>query len=386
MKQGSLMSKGKDGKPLKCISLSDIHLVHRNTPTRHICENIETYAMTEENKDADFFIIAGDLFERSFEAGTEELRIFLIFIDKLLVYCYENGIRLRILEGTPRHDCEQPMMIPKLNNIRENKVDLGYFHQLDIEYVPELDVSILYIPDEWCNDHDVLERQIQEKLLEKGLTHVDLGVFHGVFEFQVLGIPYNGFKFKESYFLSLVTGFIFIGHYHSHMSFDHILGMGSFDRLNHGQEEDKGYIVTIGNTWGFKKNENAFTYKTLKLTKRDTVIELDKKIEGLPVGSHVRLAMAKDHPLNIDFSSLIVKYIDYRLTKKMDKDSEKSLSHLLNDTTFNLTTFDFLNKNLKDIVIDRLKESHTLSNNQLSKLDGFLELFQGAENKEVILD
>lgn len=381
----------KTGKPLRMLSISDIHLVHNNTPTKHITDNIEKEVMTEENKDLDIIFIAGDLFEKEFSAGTDDINIFLLFMGRLLKYCKDNEIKLRVLEGTPRHDAKQPSMVPNINKLREIEADVEYFQFLDVEYIADLNLHVLYIPDEWCNDHDLLEEQISEKLHEKGITQVDVGVFHGVFNYQVVGTPYSSFKFEESYFSQVVRSYIFIGHWHFFTEFKtpsglQIISMGSFDRLRHGEEDDKGFVTTIGDEWTFHKNPNAFIYKTIRVTKKDTLLDLDRRLESYPEGSFIRLAMAKDHPLNTDFSGIQLRYPEYVITKKMDGDTEKGLAHLLDDTSFNLTTFDFLNKNLKDLVIDRLKEKNNLDEKQLKKLDVFLDIFQGSENKELALE
>lgn len=376
----------KKSKVLKYIQTSDNHFGHRRTPMKHLAANFIKSILTKENSDAHILFIAGDLFDRPVEPGSEDMLVFLTFANDLLNYCYKNDILLRVMEGTPSHDWLQPKMLVYLNNFRENKVDLRYFDVLDIEYIERYNINVLYIPDEWCDDHVELERQIDDKLRERSISQVDIAILHGFFEYQLAGIPYNGFRFDSNYFHRIVKGYIHIGHVHTHSNFDRIIASGSLDRLVHGEEEEKGYIVVTGDEWEFVPNKDAFIYKTLVLTKRDTYSTLDKKISAYPVGSHIRLRMAKDHPFNIGFSEVRLRYPDYHITKKINSELENDrVTDIINEE-FNMHEFDFVSVNLKELVIERIKARETLTSTEEEKLDEYLEVFRGSENKEQDLD
>lgn len=368
---------------MKYIVTSDIHFGHRNTPTKHIATNFIKYVLTEENSNADILFIAGDLFDRLIGVNEEPFLSSLKFLSHLLNYCHANNMMLRILEGTGSHDWRQPRIVDELNNIREEPINLKYIDILDIEYIPEFDKYVLYIPDEWSTDHLEVEQQIEEKLNEHGIRQVDMAMLHGQFQYQVAGVPYKGFYYEEEYFLKLVKGFINIGHYHTHTSFDRIIAQGSLDRLAHGQEEDKGYVVIEGDKWIFKKNPDAYIYKTIRLTKKETLNDLDTKILAYPEGSHIRLNMAKDHPFNINFAEMKLRYPKYFLTKKLgDPSDNDGITYILDDTDFSLDSFHVLSGSLKDTVREGITKRLTLTDSELARLDKHLEVFNTSDDND----
>ena len=82
-------------------------------------------------------------------------------------------------------------------------------------------------------------------MITSGLTKVDYAVMHGQFDYQlpkhITGMP----RHDSQKYLDIVKHYIFIGHIHTHSVYDRIIAQGSFDRLTHGQEEPKGYVVSI---------------------------------------------------------------------------------------------------------------------------------------------
>ena len=374
-------------KKLKELVISDTHLVHRRTPTTHIVNNIKSYVLNEANTDVDVIYIAGDLFDRSFDVGNEEYLVVLDFLKYLLDYCHEFNIMLRVLEGTPSHDWKQPRTLIELNNIRETPIDLKYYNVLDIEYNEKLDRYVLYIPDEYTNDHAVIEKEVAERMREHGITQVDTAILHGQTLHQIAGIPnFKPLAYDENYLMSVVKGFTHIGHVHRQSLYQRVSAQGSFDRLAHGEEEDKGYVIVEDGVRTFIKNPNAFIYKTLKLTKNDNLQTLDKKINNYPKGSHIRLNLAKDHPLNNDFRNLKIRYMDYHVERLTESSESDSLAHILTDSDFKLDDFNTLTGDIKSTLRERVLTKHQLTEEEVQLLDSHLEMFNGSQNQDELED
>lgn len=366
---------------LKYLVASDIHIGHKNTPTTHIVKNLIRYICTEDNKDLDVIFIAGDMFDRLLDLNTESVHGCLHFFNTIIRYCFNNNIKLRVLEGTPSHDWQQSRTLVKINDLKNNKCDLKYFTVLDIEYMEDLKLHVLYVPDEWASDHSTLEKEIAAKLHEHNITKVDIAILHGQFEYQVLGKPYKGFFFREDYFLNLVKGYIHVGHYHTHSVYDRIVAQGSFDRLVHGEEGDKGYVkVQLGDkaNFTFVVNHNAYIYKTIKITTKTTLDSLDKAIHKLPTHSHVRLSMDVTSEFNHGFDELKVRYCDYNLKKliKSEETEKTTTSHLLDTTDIAFSNLGYSNSNILDTVYDRLKNKHQLDDKQMFKAKAYLEPYR----------
>ena len=205
---------------MRYLVTSDIHLGHRKTPTKHIIASFVDTILTEANKDIQVLFIAGDLFDHLLYLNTPEAQQIVQFFHKLLDYCHLHQIALRVLEGTPLHDQFQSQILTKINDIRDRKVDLKYHKALEIDYIPCIQKHVLYIPDQWVNSQEELERQVNQQLALRNLTQVDIAILHGAFKYQTKGIVTSEFTYDESYFHHLVKGYVHIGHYHVHNPLD----------------------------------------------------------------------------------------------------------------------------------------------------------------------
>lgn len=366
-------------------TISDIHLGHANTPTTHIVKNLIRFICTPENQKLDVIFIAGDVFDRLLDLNTESVHGCLHFFNTIIRYCYNNEIKLRVLEGTPSHDWQQSKTLVKLNDMKTNKCDLKYFTTLEIEHIQDLNLYVLYIPDEWVNDHKVLEKEIAAKLLEHNIAHVDIAILHGQFQYQTLGKPVKGFFFQEDYFLKLVKHYIHVGHYHTHSRFERIIAQGSFERLVHGEEGDKGYVRAKIESKGkrefeFVVNTNSYTYKTLRVTANTTLGKLDKQIAALPPYSHVRLLMDVSSEFNPIFESLKQRWPNYHVKKLIkNTDSDKvTVNYLLEETDIDFTNLGISNANILDTLYSTLEGAHAFTDTKMSKARAYLEPYRGA--------
>lgn len=368
---------------MKYIVTSDIHLGHIRTPTNHIINSFKKSILTEANSDAGVMFISGDLFDRLLDLNSSDVMEIVDFFNTLLDYCISNNMLLRVLEGTPGHDWQQSELLYKLNEIRTHKCNMKYFKALDVEYIPEIARWVLYIPDEWTNTHEDLEKQIESKFLANKIHKVDIGILHGQFKYQLPIENYKGFYFKEEYFLNVVRGYIHVGHYHKYSRLDRILANGSLDRLVHGEEDPKGYVVVNDDSYIFIENTNAYIYKTINVNMNTSESTIDKKIYELPKDSYVRIVMSKDNPYNLTFDRLKIKYSDYNLSKKLkDNTSDES------EVTYIANNFDLTDEG--GYVIERdiyttLKETitnkHVLSSIELSKIMSYIAPLEVSQNE-----
>lgn len=369
---------------IKYIVSSDIHLGHLNTPTPHIINSFKSKILTEQNKDIDILFIAGDLFDRLLDLNSKEVQQIILFFNYLLSYCTENEILLRVLEGTPSHDRQQSQILVKLNDIRTHKCDLKYFDKLDIEYIAKFNQYVLYVPDEWTNDHATLEKEIQEKLNQHTINQVDIAILHGQFQYQFLGKKYTGFYFKEDYFHSLVKGFIHIGHYHTYSTLDRIIANGSLERLSHGEESPKGYVRVNGKTASFIENDLAYTYKTINITSATTIERLDSHIQKYPKQSHLRLLMNRDHPFNITYTDLKLRYLDYHLKKQIRESASEdaTITYIVTDEELEYTDKFVLDGNLQDLLLTIINSKYSLNTTETTRLHHYTSILKEDTNHE----
>ncbi len=274
-------------KKLKIISLSDIHLLHRLVPTAHIVQNLRRVTPDDESmRDVDIIFIPGDVFDRSVPLHNPEIPLVIEWITYLFYICDKYDIMLRVLEGTPGHDWKQSQLFVDIHTSLESKVDFRYVQVLEIENIAKFNINVLYIPDEWrtrCCDtwNDVLIC-----MQRHNLTQVDIVIMHGAFPHQLPQLWDGAIEMHNpDNFLNITKYIIFIGHIHKYSCYKKILSHGSLDRLAHGEEGPKGWVVaTIYNddTWDhrFIENTNAYFFRNIDLSNKN-MDECDEAIKSL---------------------------------------------------------------------------------------------------------
>lgn len=303
---------------LTILEMGDIHLGHRRTSTEHIVNNLNKVIDNDAvMQQVDLMIIAGDLFDRLLPLSNPDVSLCHRWIHKLFTVCKRHDITLRVLEGTPSHDNKQPSMMMDVLHASELDIDFKYVDVLSIEYIQKFDISVLYIPDEWNPSCEQTLAEVKTVLDTHGLSQVDFAVMHGQFDVQLPEhlrkvIPHHD---SQSY-LELVKYLIFIGHVHTASRHDRILAAGSFDRLAHGEEADKGcYLVTVTDSGtadvDFLVTKDAKKYLTYDYQGEHTAVaieELRERLEVLPEDSYVRIRLNSNDPLAQAVSRLSEEY------------------------------------------------------------------------------
>ncbi len=275
----------------------DIHFGHGKNPTQDIINGLyDLFALNLESfKALKTIFFTGDVFDKLIHLSSDDSIRAQIWINNLLDFCSEHEIQIRVLEGTPLHDRGQSRCFELLAHGKN--VDVKYINTIYIEHNNVLNMDILYIPDEWAGDAATLEKEVLALMAERSIEKVDIAMLHGLFEYQLPAHIPNLLRLSEEFFLSIVRGYIHIGHIHTHNPRGRILPGGSVDRLAHNEEEDKGVILVNVDKdvydYEFLVNNNAKIFKTINLDTVHNMSEvkafLTKELKKLPKGSHVRL-------------------------------------------------------------------------------------------------
>ena len=353
-------------KKLLYLLLSDIHLGHDINKTSDIIKNLDTFFL-KYKKDiikVQYIFILGDIFDKLLSNSNKDSVLIYGWLSRLVLFCKEYNIKLRILEGTPGHDHKQVSIIDRI--ITDLKIDINYkyYDKLDIEINDEL--SILYVPDEWNHKAEDTFKEVKELLKEKNLTKVDLCIMHGAFTYQIPYIQHEAFHLEKDY-LSITNYTINIGHVHNHSQFEKIIVPGSFDALTFIDEDvtKGGIIVTLDLVnksfkYNFLSNTNSLVFHTIyvdDIDHKEMISLLDKyNKEYKDKKIHVRL-YSKDksnklalslRELSSDYPNLIIKY-----TNKIEKDTT-NVKDIIKKSTINKTVLRLDKSNITDIVIEEL--------------------------------
>jgi DNA repair exonuclease SbcCD nuclease subunit len=282
-------------------------------------------------------------------------------------------ISLRILEGTPRHDRKQAATLLRMTST--TPVDIQYHDQIYMGLDESLDKKILYIPDEASSTAAVTQDKVKQLLALNNWDKVDIIIMHGMFNFQLGRIPYSVKVHDEDFYLSIVNDFIAIGHIHTHSVLNKIVAPGSFDRLNHGEEEQKGGVLfnvfPQHTQFQFIPNKHANVYKRIKITKDKTDWhQISKQVSKVPEGSRIEFVIEPDHPLN-DIDAMKRKFLTYIVSRKVVEKKKDEVKEVLLPLHYQPV---ILNENtLVPVLLEEVQKREPLQNDDLALLKKELE-------------
>lgn len=281
--------------------LSDIHLGHKRNKTENIVHNLREYFKDyhKQLSKVKIIFIAGDIFDTLLSNNSNEYLLATEWLTELILYSKAHNIKLRILEGTPSHDWRQAKLISSIIDKLKIDIDYKYISTLHIEHMVDFDLNILYIPDEYKPKAIDTYKEVLDLMKDKGLTKVDIAIMHGQFKYQIPMVELESSHDEDSY-LNIVKYFINIGHIHTPSIYSgRILAQGSFDRLAHNEEEDKGgMLCTIYKDGSYKflflKNTRAKVFITLDYNKSSLSTEevsndIRNRLKGIEDDSFIRI-------------------------------------------------------------------------------------------------
>lgn len=359
-------------KEIGILNISDIHLGHNKNHTEDIANNLLTMILENMRlikKYVKLLLLTGDEFDRLLTMMSNDSRIIISFFMKLAAICKENNIIIRCIEGTNSHSYGQMKIIETAIKKSNLNVDFVYFNNLAIEYIPSLDLNVLYIPDELNgNDSSKTIKQARELLKAKNLEQVDIALMHGAFNYQ---LP---FKLESNHiekdYLEIVKHYIFIGHVHKHSVYKKIIAAGSPDRLVHGEEEDKGIVFALinklnpkENSYKFIVNKYAKTFLTIKVENEDfqeLIKTASRTIKNLRPDSHVRFVVDENNKVIknniIDLKKMFPK-INFT-EDKIEKETISIFNHKMTKSK-DIKTFSITQDNIIQLINDKIKDKVT---------------------------
>jgi hypothetical protein len=382
---------GKNGGLYYAV-ISDIHLGHNKNPAARIVQNLfNAFPDTAETASLDIIFVAGDVFDDVLMFNDEDIDGIKHWVNYLLNLCKKYNIKLRVLEGTPGHDRKQSGYFEMENRINNIDADLKYIEQLDIEYMPEFDIHVLYVPDELPGGAAATLRSVKDLMRARGIDQVDHAIMHGLFKFQ---IPYvdNTVAHDEAEYLAIVKHNTFIGHDHGHKSFERIYVQGSFDRLGHGYETPKGHMrakYQPDGAWEirFIENTNAMRFNTLNVSGKsleDTLSFIREYVDQLPDFSHVRIRAESNHPIFTNMDSLIRIAPLLFFAKDPVRDKEKALAPLA-EADIKFVPITITRENISGLILERIASEGASGQIMDAATDILGELFPWTTTKSTTL-
>lgn len=352
----------------KGVVLSDFHLAASKLNPKHQYDTLEKF-FYPYLKDQDVCIISGDFFDTSLLFDHEASLIATSIITDISILCKNNNIPLRILRGTFSHDRNQ---LKQFATIAEHySVDYKYFDTISVDKIK--DKTFIYFPDtlpyKSIEDAVNVGYNLLKKEFNTDVPNIVIG--HGYFKHRLPNeklldiIPhYSVDMFKD-------VEIVLFGHEHIHWNKDNVYSVGSFDRLNHGEESPKGFMLfTINNEVNttFIENRLAIKHVTI-ISKGETIDEklynISKDIDSKFVNKTGYLRIKDNTDDRLVLTSLLKdKYPDLIITSVSDltKIQDKKLSldftvyhyDVPSEETVEDDLFNFVKNNFKESVSEEL--------------------------------
>ena len=363
------------------VQTTDHHCLHPHTPTRHILNNLDKFYYKEINlSEVDLNVLTGDFFHDLAPANDPNMLLCQRWIKRHLQLCHDNKVHVRILEGTSSHDWGQPEIFDILKP--KDTPYIKYVDTLSIEYIPDLDINVMYVPDNFGHTStEIIYEQALKLLASSGLKQVDFILLHGGFDYQLPPIANkNGSLYDSVKWSALAKKAIFSGHIHKPSQRLNIHCGGSFDRTAFGEMHPKGGYKFWWNDDEFKaefwENRDALIYDKILINKEMTSKQVQKELNAYlsknpPKNTHIRLVGG----LASVTSSLINEYKEQYPNYFFDLDNIKEDNIEVDDTLYTpeMYTGVSLNKgNMQDSLFNfmesTLQQNDDISRTMLSKL------------------
>lgn len=345
----------------------------------------------------DVIYIQGDLYHYELSLNSAHARNSFNFLDKLMDVAHKKNAKVRIIVGTKSHDFNQLYNITKMRK----DVDIRVIGTVQEEELFK-NYKVLYLPEEYIKDPE----EYYEDYFDVEDNHYNAIVGHGFFEENCFSnhnsetVMKSAPIFNSKQLIRICNGPITFGHDHSatHIK-KRIFYTGSFSRWCHGEEDPKGFFISLNNVYNenFKivpvQNIMARKYITRSITKLlkkydiETIIEVindfmeinniyNFRLTTHEVDNNVimgKISILQNHFRNNKNISLVVKKNTmYSSEDDIDEEELEKYDYLFDDgieTEEKVSTFineefdytisedrvnDILNGNIIKIINDRL--------------------------------
>ena len=266
---------------LKIIAIGDLHFGHPRLSAEATYKKLRA-CLYPELETAHAIFITGDIYDQLLTVNSKAHRFATMFIRDLLQVSAKTGMQVRLLHGTFTHDRDQLGIFNTLNipNSRFKVINSIYVEELNHfqcnDEIIEETLRVGYLPDNLSYKYssDAVE-QLKTTMSVAGYSLLDLLIGHGSFEHVIpesTRRPSCLYTIRQ--FDKIVCGPLIFGHIHTPGHLENMYYCGSFERMTHGEEEDKGFYVftadinnkDLRDRWRARFVKNKFTIPFISIT------------------------------------------------------------------------------------------------------------------------
>lgn len=280
-----------NNKIYKIVSISDIHFGCNENPEYMYNQLKQQFINKLINLDFDMIAVCGDLFDSKFMSNNIAITYAIQFIDDLVTFCTSKNATLLLLAGTLSHDANQlSLFYHYMNN---PNIDVRIVEKIQFEDIKGL--RVLCIPELY----GISENEYINILYNSG--GYDLCFLHGTYKNSYKGSEIATLNSNHAPIFGInhfdnCSGPIIMGHYHIPSVYDgYAYYNGSTFRFNFGEEQEKGFLVTLYN----KNTRQHYT-------------------ELIPIKSHTYSTININHLLNEDPKKIIEWIKSEKVNRNID--------------------------------------------------------------------
>lgn len=226
----------------KIVSIADIHMGVLD-PKYMYTQLKSQFVDRLINLDFDILAICGDITDSKYMSNNPIISYTVTLINDIVNLCRMKNATLIIIDGTQSHDNGQLSLF--YHYMQDPSVDVRIVEQMQFEMVKGL--KILCIPERY----GLPEEEYNKFLFESG--RYDLCLLHGTFKGSIKGSEVSSLKSNHAPVFAInsfcnCAGPILMGHYHVPGCYEeYAYYNGSALRFRFGEEEEKGFLVTLFN-------------------------------------------------------------------------------------------------------------------------------------------
>lgn len=233
-----------NNQPLTIVSIADIHFGALN-PEYMYNQLKEQFINRLIPLHFDIVAICGDIFDAKYMGNNPIISYALLFMNDLVNLCSSKGATLVLISGTESHDNGQLSLF--YHYLGQPNIDIRIVEDIRFEYIKGL--KVLCIPEKYGRP----EEEYNEVLFNSG--RYDLCLLHGTIKGSFKGTDVATLKSNHAPIFGInafinCAGPILCGHYHTPGCYnEYIYYNGCPLRYQFGQEEKKGFLVTLFNPY-----------------------------------------------------------------------------------------------------------------------------------------
>lgn len=226
----------------KIVSIADIHMGVLD-PLYMYTELKKQFVDKLINLDFDILAICGDLFDSRFMSNNPIISYTIQLVEDIVNLCANKNATLIIINGTQSHDNGQLSLF--YHHMQNPNIDVRIIEKIQFELVKGL--NILCIPELY----GISEEEYNNVLFNSG--RYDLCLLHGTFRGSFKGSEISTLNSNHAPIFAInsfcnCAGPILMGHYHIAGCYEeYAYYNGSPLRFKFGEEEEKGFMITLYN-------------------------------------------------------------------------------------------------------------------------------------------